>query len=289
MNDLLLWMSARRSGSIGSFRSKVTELGLNLRRSGSRIAQWNFEKLGHAEFGKPAVGVGWRVAPPILAAGNPTRSPSAFLCGARTPALLDRLNSAKIQVRQQSQNGGPDVIELKATSAQALEDGATQAGFEVQWNASRAILACYPPPKEQQLALTKLPTGGWEISRFSKTGLTWVPSSVNQTRTTVAGLFRFRSKYETQYVLIEEGAPFSVEPAMGKYRILNKRHSPLSYAVSHGALQIRASCRPPTLVERALVLCSGTLPVFEDGLLTYKGIEPATAFSVASLLGQRLK
>ena len=289
MNALLLWMSARQSGSTGSFRSKVIELGLTRGRSTHRVVQWNLEKLGHAEFGQASAGTGWRVAPPILAAGDPMRSPSAVLCGARTPALLDRLSSGDVRKRRQIQSEGPDIVEIEAPSARALEGCAARASIEVQWNAPLAILACCAPPAEQQVAPAELPIGGWEVSRFSKTDLAWVPSSMDQARSATAGLFRFRSNYETKHVLIEGGSPFSVEPAMGKYRILKKRHLPLSYSMSGKALQIRASCRPPSLVERALVLCSGALPVFKGGLLTYGGIEPTIAFSVASLLGQRLK
>ena len=289
VNALLLWMSARQSGSIGSFRSKVTELGLTHGRSPYRIVQWDLAKLGHAEFAPAAAGADWRVAPPILAASDPWQSPRAFLCGARTPELLNRLSSADVRERRHIQNAGPDIVEVEAPSALALEDCAAGAGIEVQWNAPLAILACSSPPAEQQLAPAELPIGGWEVSRFSKTGLAWVPSSVDQARAGAAGLFRFRSEYETRHVLIESGSPFAVEPAMGKYRILKKRHFPLSYTMPEQALQIRASCRPPPLVERALVLCSGALPVFADGLLTYSRIEPAIALAVASLLGQRLR
>ena len=76
---------------MGSFRSKVTELGLARGQTAARIVQWNLEKLGHAEFGQAAAGTGWRIAPPVLAASDPSGVPFAFLCGARTPALLDRL------------------------------------------------------------------------------------------------------------------------------------------------------------------------------------------------------
>ena len=160
MNALLLWMSARQSGSTGSFRSKVTELGLTRGRSAHRVVQWNLEKLGHAEFGQASAGTGWRVAPPILAAGDPMRSPSAVLCGARTPALLDRLSSGDVQKRRQIQSEGPDIVEIEAPSARALEGCAARAGIEVQWNAPLAILACYPPPTKQQLVPTELPIGG---------------------------------------------------------------------------------------------------------------------------------
>ena len=289
MNSLLLWMSARRSGSMSSFRSKVTELSPTRGRSPHRIFQWNLEKLGHAEFGPAAAGTGWRVAPPILAASDPRQSPSAILCGARTPELLERLSSADVRERRQSQSQGPEIIEVVAPSPLALQECAARAGIEVQWNAPLAILSCFTPPTEQSLAPIDIPIGGWDVTRFSKSGLAWVPSSMEEALAATAGLFRFRSSYKTQHVLIEDGSPLSVEPAIGKYRILKKRHSPLSYSMPNKALKIRASCRPPSLVERALVLCSGSLPVFKDGLITYSRIEPNMAFSVASLLGQRFK
>ena len=289
MNALLLWMSARKSGSVASFRSRVAELGITRGRSPVQILQWNLAMLGHAEFDPAADGAGWRVAPPILAAGDPGQSPSAFLCGARTLELLDRLGATGMREHRQIQNACPDIIEVGATSALELEECAARAGIEVQWNAPLAVLTCCTPPTERQLVSSDLPIGGWEVSRFSKTGLAWVSSSVDEAHAAAAGLFRFRSKYETRHVLIEGGSPFAVEPAVGKYRIFKRCHSPLSYSMPEKALKIRASCRPPRLVERALVLCSGALPVFADGLLTYNRIEPSMASSVASLLGQRLR
>ncbi len=289
MNELLLWLSARKHGSAQSFRSKVAELGLAGGRTPHRVVQWNLAKLAHAEFAPAAAGAGWRIAPPVLAAGDPWETPRAFLCGARTPEILDRLCALGAKVRHQNQNGGPDVIEIEAPSATSLEDYAASARVEVQWNASLALLACCTPPTLEQLVRVELPIGGWDVSRFSKTGLAWVPSSVDQARSAPAGLFRFRSDYETLHILIEGEAAFAVEPATGKYRILKKRHSPISYRSSQRALQIRASCRPPPLVERALVLCSGALPAIKDGSLTYSNVEPPIASAVASLLGQRLR
>lgn len=289
MNELLLWMSARHCGSARSFRSKVAEIGLAGRRPRHLVAQWNLAKLAHAEFGSKAAGTGWRIAPPILAAGDPWHDPRGVLCGARTPAILDRLDAAGASRRKQQQADGPDLIEIGAPSAALLEEYASLAGIRIQWNAPLAVLACYTPPAEQKLVPIDLPIGGWRVSRFSKTGLAWLPSSVDQAKEAVAGLFRFRSEYETVHILIENGSPFSVEPATGKYRILNKRHRPMSYGHSDQTFHVSAFCRPPSLVERALVLCSGMLPAYTDGLLTYTKVEPAVALTVASLLGQRLR
>ena len=63
----------------------------------------------------------------------------------------------------------------------------------------------------------------------------------------------------------------------------------MTYKGSDEVMRIRASCRPPALVERALVLCSGLLPRFDNEFLAYGGVEPAVASAVAALLDQRLR
>lgn len=290
MNELLLWMSARHSGSAEAFRSKVAELGLLGGRSPQRIVQWNLGNLGHAEFAPRAGGNAWRVAPPVLAAGDPCRSGDAFLCGARVSPMLGRLSAAfGSQMVQRPQAGGPDIVQVTAPTAAALEAQATAARIEIQWNAPLAILACCARPSDLHLAPTDLPLGGWEVSRFSKTGLAWVQSSVDAARLATAGLFRFRSGFGTHYILIEKGTPFATEAAAGKYRLLRRRHSAISYRSSDQAFTVRASCRPPPLVERALVLSSGALPTFTNGILTYSRVEPLVASAVAALLDQRLR
>ena len=290
MNKLLHWMSARHFGSAEAFRSKVAELGLRGGRSPQRIAQWNLGNLGHAEFAPRAGGNAWRVAPTVLAAGDPFRSGHAFLCGARTPTVLARLSAAfGSQLVQRPQIGGPDIIQVTAPTAMRLEAQAAAASIEIQWNAPLAILACCARPSDLQLAPTDLPLGGWEVSRFSKTGLAWVQSSADAVRSATAGLFRFRSDFGTRYILIERGAAFATEAAAGKYRVLRRRHSAISYRSSDQAFVVRASCRPPPLVERALVLTSGALPTFINGMLSYSGVEPIVASAAAALLDQRFR
>lgn len=290
MNELLLWMSARHSGSAEAFRSKVAELGLLGGRSPQRIAQWNLGNLGHAEFAPRAGGDAWRIAPPVLAAGDPCRGGNALLCGARTSPMLGRLSAAfGSQMVRRPQTGGPDIVQVTGPTAMALEAQATAARIEIQWNAPLAILACCARPSDLHLVPTDIPLGGWEVSRFSKTGLAWVQSTVDAARLATAGLFRFRSDFATHYILVEKGTPFATEAAAGKYRLLRRRHSAISYRSSDLAFTARASCRPPPLVERALVLSSGALPTFTNGILTYSRVEPRVASAVAALLDQRLR
>ena len=149
-------------------------------RSPHRIAEWNLSKLGHAEFGPAAAGEGRRVAPPVLAAGDPSKSRRALLCGARTPALLGRLRTAAgPRLVTCAQTGGPDVAELDASSPEELGCIAQEAGIDVQWNAPLAVLACSPKPAVVRLDSADIPIGGWDVSRFSKSNLAWVPSTVD--------------------------------------------------------------------------------------------------------------
>lgn len=297
MNELLLWMSARQAGSAQSFRSQIAALGGVGRRSPHRVAEWNLSKLGHAEFGSAATGEGWRVAPPVLAAGDPNKNGHALLCGARTPSLLDRLHTAAgPRLKTSPQNGGPDVVELGTLSPEELAIIAEAARIDVQWNAPLAVLACSPKPTIQRLDPADIPIGGWDVSRFSKSNLAWVPSTVDDARATRDGFFRFRSDYSTQHILIEAGAPFATDPATGKYRLLarrnrlmRRRQGTMTYKSSDAVVRIRVSCRPPALVERALVLCSGSLPRFDNEYLAYDRVEPAVASAVAGLLEQRLR
>jgi hypothetical protein len=297
MNELLLWMSARRSGSAQSFRARVAALypvGSQLARSSAAYWQavWGLSKLGHAEFAESAGGRGWRVAPPVLAAGDFFGPPRAVLCGARTEGLRAALiNSAGgDRVSTLPQSGAPDTVEVRASSTSALDDIARRTRIPIQWNAPLAILAVCPTVKAAPVQERTIPVGaGWSVTRFSKSSLAWVGASAAEAQQTASGgFFRFRADYGTTYILKEGGRAWSCDPAIGKYRVLTRRHRPLAYLPATQELSISAACRPPDLVERALVVGSGRLPEFRAGRIVYGQVVRAAAEAAASLLGQRL-
>jgi hypothetical protein len=82
-DELLLWLSARREGSWGQFRSAAEEILLgadgapaNGRAVSYQEIRFALEQLGHADFeGRDGEG-GWRVAPPVLAV---SRQPENFI------------------------------------------------------------------------------------------------------------------------------------------------------------------------------------------------------------------
>jgi hypothetical protein len=296
VNELLIWMSARGSGSTRSFRAKVAEIegATPQARQGTaraRLAAWTLSKLGHAEFAGSASVAGWRIAPPVLAAADIHGPPRAVLCGARSTELLSGLVGAAGTLRLSTSPlpGAPDLIELRAESANMLARMAAQVGIPVQWNASLTILAACPLISSIALEERAIPAGaGWTVSRFSKSGLAWVPSSAAVAHSLPAGLFRFRGDYGASYILKQGAKAWSCNPAVGKFRILTRRNRTLNYSAATRELTVAAACRPPELVERALTIASGHLPVFRDNTLVYSDVGRTTAEAAATILGQRL-
>jgi hypothetical protein len=293
MNELLLWMSARRFGSQQSLRARIAEFeprGLRVAGEHRRV-EWNLSKLGHAEFGAAADQAGWRIAPPVLAAGDYGAPCSAVLCGARTPRMLELLaaQAAPVAVAMHTQPSSPDRVAVCTPGPRALADLAAKIGLHLQWNAPLAILMAVTPPKLVGLDKVMMPLGAWTVSRFSKSKLDWDDSSVREASSAAAGLFRFRAdRQRTAYVLVENHVPYACDPANGKFRILRRRNRAISYDHRSMELTIRVTCRPPELVERALVLCSGELPSIRDGHIIYSNVARAVAAGAAHLLGQRL-
>lgn len=291
MNELLFWLSARRAGSGQSFRSKVADLG-GERADGRfrRATEWNLSKLGHAEFAPAAGGDGWRVAPPVLAAGDCTGHCRAVLCGARTPQLMIRLANAagSERIRTRPQPWAPDIVEVSA-AASDFEAISAAAGIRLQWNAPLAMMSCLVPPKHEVLQPATVPIGGWTVAQFDKSTFEWIGSTQQAALEARSGLFRFRSDHAaTAYIVVDDGQSWACDAAIGIYRILKRRNRALSYSSAEKVLSIHAACRPPALVERALVLCSGELPVLHGGLISYVRVEASVAVAAGSVLGQRL-
>jgi hypothetical protein len=67
-------------------------------------------------------------------------------------------------------------------------------------------------------------------------------------------------KHQRFYYLRWRGRTFKVPVQVGKYTVMRKRQARLSYEADRRVFSLPAICRPPLLIERALVLCSGVLP-----------------------------
>jgi hypothetical protein len=140
--------------------------------------------------------------------------------------------------------------------------------------------------------IPELPLGGdWVVENFDSQDLRWKPSSRDEGRTARDGLFRFRLPYQRRHFLCQRGRTYEMEGAAGKYAFLRRRRlNVLRYVSASKECVVPAICRPPMLVERALILCSGRLPEFDSAntTLTYINVTPDIARLAALLLDQEI-
>lgn len=311
-NTLLLWMSARRQGSWQQFRAAVEELhiGENDDVDGEddddadqfalplyQKLRFNLQRLGHAEFFAGADGADWRVTPPSLAVTQHARGPLGILAGARSPSFLQRLHAAVAPADLETLTfpGYPDQILVTANDQGGVAAVAERAGLLLQRDAPAALLASLPAIDDVSVRHpAQLPFGaGWRIDGFSSEHLSWRSATLDEAASASGGLFRFALRHQRYVLFCREGSAYRVPAQVGKYLVLRRRQRQvLRYDVQGGSLAVRASCRPPFLVERALILCSGSPPSYESaaraGILHYAEIPEIIAVMAASLLRQEL-
>jgi hypothetical protein len=309
-NELLLWMSARREGSWQQFRAAVEELhspedGSELNDTGPPTSdefrryqrfRLDFGSLGHAEFFARECENGWRIAPPTLAAHPVPNGFRAVLCGARSPALLDRLlrTGEQLAVEVCSVRGVPDIVRFTAPEIGSLESLAIQSSIRFQPDAPLAILSHLPPcdPPPRQHPQSEFPEGaGWRIREFDPSSVRWRASERQRACIAPAGLFEFQLYDQWRYFLRRGGRTYKMPRAIAVYVLLRRhRRRLLRYDSETRTLSLPGACRPPRLLERGLVLCSGLPPTFDPATshLTYADIPPDIARFAAELLRQPL-
>lgn len=305
-NELLLWFSARREGSWHQFRRAVDELHADEAETGAENAdefplhqqlRLNFECLAHVEFRARGCEDGWRVAPPTLAAQATNDGVRSVLCGARSPALQERLVYAakNLNCEVLSTEGVPDVFRFTSSDTAELADVAAQAGMMFQADAPLALLSHLPPcsaPSRDE-APYDFPVGAdWIVHQFDAGALSWRKTDQRHVQTTKFGLIRFSTTFQRdRYFIRWKGITFKRPRAIATYVLLQRsRRRLLTYDSSVQTLTLPAICRPPRLLERALVLCSGLPPAYEPATstLSYSDVPLDIARFAAELLRQRL-
>lgn len=310
-NNLLLWMSARGAGSWQQFRAAVEELHI----MGDTNAQdadevdpstfplyqslrLNIQRIGHAEFFYDDNGPDWRVTPPSLAISKLGQEWHGLVIGARSPGLQMALTSRGINPLPQIVQPPfcPDQIIFRSKRQESLIEIAEKFGLVPQSDAPLAILTCLPAIDNPRTRKPHpLPFGrDWKIDRYSPEELRWKQSDRNVALHSAGGLFRFTLWYQRYILYCSKGESFSVPGQVGKYLVLRKRRRQvLQYDAADGVLSCPASCRPPFLIERALIMCSAALPELKrrDDVvsLDYSCVPQNIAEIVAALLRQEVK
>ena len=312
-NSLLLWMSARRQGSWQQFRAAVEELHVNESEATLgedddvrdqfalplyQALRLNLQRLGHAEFFAGAAGADWRVSPPTLAVTRLGHEWRGILVGARSLKLIERLHAGVDPEKLNSLAfpACPDQILIRTKEQRELTAVAERAGLLLQRDAPAALLTCLPAIDDRSLRYSiELPFGAdWRVDRFSPEDLRWCAATRDDAVSTAGGLFRFSLRHQREMLFCSEGAAFRISGQVGKYVVLNRcLRQVLRYDARDFRLSFPAICRPPFLVERALILCSGSPPTCEvsEGTsnLHYGDIPERIAATVAALLRQELR
>ncbi len=311
-NELLFWLSARRQGTWQQFRAAMEELHSSdddsTASGNASIGEDEFplhqklrldlERLAHVEFFARDCEKGWRVTPPTLAAHPVPDGVRAVLCGARSPALRERVLEAgeKVGCETLDSRGVPVVIRLVVPDTSALAEVAAQAGVHSQFDAPLAILSHLPPCDAPTRGgnQAEFPVGAnCSIHEFDTVTLCWKATDRVRTRAASYGLFRFQLPFQPRcHFLRWAGRTFKFPHRVALYVLLkHNRRRLLRYDTTTRAFSLPAKCPPPRLLERALVLCSGLPPVYDvaTASLTYADVPPEIARFTAELLRQPLR
>lgn len=305
-------MSARVEGSWQQFRSAVEAFhleegagdegeGVEDTTAGDlplyQATRLGLERLAHVEFISVGAERRWRVVPPALAVNQHGDQWVGVLCGARYPELGAALSKlpGTLAFDSQAASGMPERIRLVALTAEALCSASTALGFLVQRSAPSALLAAIPPVDDPRSRFPDEPPGGpgWTIHQFSPTTLRWEAADLEDVRSANIGLFRFQLRYQRFHFLRWLGRTFGVPVQVGKYAVLRRRRIRrlVQYDSARAVLSVPVTCRPPLLIERSLVLCSGLLARLDQatGRLEYSEVPPDIGRLVATLLCQEIE
>lgn len=253
--------------------------------------RFTLQRLAHVEFRARDAAHAWRAVPPSLAL-MPGRGARGLLCGARSVALLERLGeTADLDVSDVE--GMPQRVVVRGESEADLAARARALGLHIQESAPVAILCAVPGVLETALRATaEVPaTPGWTVHRFSPLELRWTAIQQDEVGRGAARLFRFVLKHQRFYYLSWRGRTYQVPVQVGKYAVMRRRQAVISYDANTKIFSVPAVCRPPLLIERALVLCSGILPRFDptSSRVEYIDVPRDVVRLAAQLLGQEVR
>lgn len=312
-DHLLLWLSAKGEGSWSQFRSAVETLHAEPLSTAGRPSgaaedatvgrdsdlplyqqlRFALHQLAHVEFQSEEAERRWRVVPPTLAVSSPPQS-DGLLCGARSPALLESLlRATDVTVTSSTFEGMPQRLRLEGASHGAVVARARSLGFQIQVDAPIAMLSVLPHVSDTSgwRHSTMPATAGWQVHRFSASQLRWLDARQSDAARARSGLFRFVLKHQRFYYLRSSSRCFRVPVQVGKFAVTRKRRGILTYDREAETLSALAIFRPPPLIERALVLCSGRVPRFDasTGRVEYTDVPYLVAQMAAQLLRQKVR
>lgn len=287
MSDLLLeWMSFRKSGDV---EDVPPDLAGGTRPQ--RIVD-DLSRLGHLE---TVDATSWKIAPPVLA-GMPhdcATPATAVLCGARTPGVLSKLGDAcqdtGIEMMTIAVANRPSVVRLVSTSRQAMTAAAAQAGIPLQEDAAFTLLACLPAIRQWPRTPCPMVAGRVDtVRQFSRSKLTWIDSTLPEATEASSGLYRIKRDWDWVTILKSNVTDCArIDDRAGRFIVAARRRQ-AKWDAQAQTLSFPLQLNPPVIIARALILCTGALPVYGDRRVQFGGITPAVLRMALAITGLRL-
>ena len=285
---LLYWMTQTLEGAWNGFRRSVQQLSGVDGDIGTlcRTLRISLSDLGYAEFFVGGTQK-WRVLPPLLG-GLSLQTDAAVLCGARTPGLIEALESVAAKygcsVHHQAEPFAPETINV-AGPRESVSKVAAEASVSYVENLATSMFEMVEPI-EEQLARTveEKPPINWKVRSFDLRSMQWVDGL----------LARSACEFSPMY-----GRPvYFVHKRRGRLFRLPRREAVYASAILQGFSLLGyspASCDLTTPLEaplpesfaRTACLCSGQLAEIKGGRLRYKNVPPDTAAALVVAAGQR--
>jgi hypothetical protein len=284
--QLLEWMSFKGFGEVQDLPAQLT---------GDSRAQHladDLSMLGHIEMTALTT---WRIAPPVLAElpGELEEPITAVLCGARTAGVLAKLENAcrrtEVEIDVTRQENRPSVVALRAATRQALTDTANRAGVPLQRNAAFTLLSCLPTISAWPRTPCAMVAGRVDkVSRFSRSKLAWVESSLADATNAHAGLFRIKREWDSVTIVkSNDHGCARIDDRAGRLLVAAKCRVARWDAKTH-TLSLPLQLYPPALIARSLALCSGGLPAVAQRHLHFSGVTPTLLNVALSITGLRI-
>lgn len=290
--QFLYWLSAIGTGTWESFKKSCIVMNLE---EPKRILR-RLKLLGHIE--SSADGSRWSIAPTaFVKVSSESNTQKFILCGQRNLYLINELKKyAQVDVRNQPKGDAPPCICVIANNYEQISE------LMKQINTGTQLAIANVDEVSLQLAGILPELASWKHNLRSLPGI--VPSlyewqyfdcNVNDFVSCISpiktGMYRMESQ-KTGYkytIFYDKESDRWLQGDWYGLRFLALQHNQqeciASYDRATNRLAIPVSQRLPEIYERALVLASGLLPVYQGSWLLYENVE----LDLAHLLSDKLK
>jgi hypothetical protein len=290
-NALLFWMSHLGEGTWEAFSKAVCELADEGERDGGNLSKlirrtrYRLSDIGDVDF-FPEKRRRWKVVEPVLAS-LPESPGQAVVCGGRSPALNEALQSAaqkgQCTIETIKRPSLPDQI-LIAGNPDSLHSIALSCRVRHSVDFADELIRRFTPI---EVYLARAPRAdlmiGWKRNYFDLQALEWTTSPISRTACEcVSGYGRrmtFLPVSRTRTVLLPRRDAIYAAAALAGVPIL-------SYDLASFALRVPIHAPLPEPCARLACISSGKVGDISDNTVLYSPVPPRSARLILVSLGQ---